>query len=876
MAEGQRPGNDSLLDMEKELTCSICTDILYQPLTLLDCLHTFCGSCLKEWFASQSASTLRTSRPSAHPYTCPSCRDSVRATKADWRLTALLEAFLKVNPDRLKSDAEKEGSVKVYKPGDDVIPRVEIRRDDTDSEDERLMAEVRDLSMANVDPETARRRAERARGQGRDRRRQDAPRQRPEELGRSHQRAAHQAQLSEERLRQHNAQEPHVEHQPSLRSLLSASPVQSHDVQQEILQSIYADGLLDGIDIDNLTPEQEDQLTERIARAYRRRQRRRERSRSQDYPRIQTERSPQPATAGSEGQTRSHTRTVSASAQHPRARPPVSRPHLFEQQIQPNLTTRQQRSISATSQRSNLSASRAENPVTPAARSATDLSDSTRTEEGRRERHRRMSSNARSTTDPEGHRVQVHRMRTSSGNTGDAQSVVLPTLHPLEAIRRQAGPTNNSSPSLPTTGANPIVEAPHTVRPAASPAAFAPEPVIKAETSPLAPTVNCHRCGAARIQHDLHYHCAKCRNGTFNICQPCYREGQGCDHWYGFGFKADERFSANAPTSGWPAEYERPHVLAARRYPKNTPNKNNATATTSETLQEGAFCESCAAYADQSYWYCLYCLEGAWGYCDRCVQQGRHCSHPLLPVTALHTTTLSPHAPHQQNPADPRPKTATTKTTTATTATFVPMPHLPPSTYILSPPTTACDLCALTIPPHTPRFHCFACGNGDYDVCADCYSNLVTVGKVNEGDGEEGWRRCGSGHRMAVVGFVDVLHGGGARQRVVLRDGVGGWRYIEGEEGGGGSGGGGSQLPGSSSSSAAAAAAAEEQKAGLLRCRAMYSYFPRGAGEDDLGFPKNAEIGEVKEQTAEWFSGVYCGKLGLFPSSHVRKLANNP
>ncbi|KAK0815880.1 hypothetical protein LTR59_000253 [Friedmanniomyces endolithicus] len=857
MAEGQRPGNDSLLDMEKELTCSICTDILYQPLTLLDCLHTFCGSCLKEWFASQAASTLRTTRPSAHPYTCPSCRDSVRATKADWRLTALLEAFLKVNPDRVKSDAEKEGSVKVYKLGDDVIPKVEIRRDDTDSEDERLMAEVRELSMANVDPETARRRAERARGQGRDRRRQDAPRQRPEEHGRSHQTTAHQVQLSEERMRQHNAQEPHVEHQPSLRSLLSASPVQSHDVQQEILQSIYADGLLDGIDIDNLTPEQEDQLTERIARAYRRRQRRRERSRSQDFPRIQTERSPQPATAVVEAQTRNHTRTTSASAQHPRARPPVSRPHLFEQQIQPHLNTRQQRSISATSQRSNLSASRVENSVAPAARSATDLSDSARTEEGRRERHRRMSSNARSTTDPEGHRVQVHRMRTSSGNTRDAQSVVLPASHPLETIRRQAGPTNNSSPSLPTTGANLIVEAPHTVRPAASHAAFAPEPVTNAETAPSAPTVNCNRCGAARIQHDLHYHCPKCRSGTFNICQACYREGQGCDHWYGFGFKADERFSANAPSGGWPAEHERPHTLAARRYIKHVASNDNAAVPASEILQEGAFCESCSSYADQSYWYCLYCLEGAWGYCDRCVQQGKHCSHPLLPVAALHTTSHPPS--HQQNPTDPLPKPATT--------TFVPMPHLSPSTYILYPPTTACDLCALTIPPHTPRFHCYSCSQGDYDVCSECYSHLVAAKKIGEGDGEEGWRRCGRGHRMAVVGFMDVLHGGGgsggARQRVVLREVVGGRRHQEDS-------GGSVQPPGSSTSSSAAAV--EEQKAGLLRCRAMYSYFPRGAGEDDLVFPKNAEIWEVKEQTAEWFSGVYCGKLGLFPSSHVRKL----
>ncbi|KAK0303922.1 hypothetical protein LTR01_007784 [Friedmanniomyces endolithicus] len=874
MAEGQRPGNDSLLDMEKELTCSICTDILYQPLTLLDCLHTFCGSCLKEWFASQAASTLRTSRPSAHPYTCPSCRDSVRATKADWRLTALLEAFLKVNPDRIKSDAEKAGSVQVYKPGDDVIPKVDFRRDDTDSEDERLMAEVRDLSMANVDPEMARRRADRARGQARDRRRQtreDAPRHRPEELGRSHQPPAHQVQLSEERMGQHNAQEPHIEHQPSLRSLLSASPVQSHDVQQEILQSIYADGLLDGIDIDNLTPQQEDQLTERIARAYRRRQRRRERSRSQDHPRIQTERSPQPAVAGAEGQNRVHTRTVTASAQHPRARPPVSRPHLFEQQGQPNLTTRQQRSTSATSQRSNLSASRGENPVTPAARSATDLSDSTRTEGARRERHRRLSSNARSTTDPEGHRVQVHRMRTSSGTTRDAQSVVLPALHPLEAIRRQAGPTNNSSPSLPTTGANLIAEAPHTVRPAASHAAFAPEPVTDAEPAQLAPTVNCNRCGAARIQHDLHYHCPKCRSGFFNICQACYREGQGCDHWYGFGFKADERFSANAPPAGWPVEYERPHILAARRYPKSgttDPTTGRPGEAPGVMLQEGAFCESCSAYADESYWYCLYCLEGAWGYCDRCVQQGRHCSHPLLPVAAHHTTTPHP-SPPQQNPTEPVSKTAATTTTT----TFVPMPHLKPEVYVLYPLTTACDLCALTIPPTTSRFHCFHCGDGDYDVCAACYSNLITSGKVSEADGDKGWRRCVRGHRMAVVGFMDVLHGsGGARQRVVLREVVGGRRHHED------SGGSVPPPPGSSSSSSsslsASAAAAEEQKAGLLRCRAMYNYFPRAAGDDDLGFPKNAEIGEVREQTAEWYSGVYCGRLGLFPGSHVRKLAS--
>ena len=42
-----------LLNLEKELVCFICTEVLYQPLTLIDCLHTFCGSCLKEWFSHQ-------------------------------------------------------------------------------------------------------------------------------------------------------------------------------------------------------------------------------------------------------------------------------------------------------------------------------------------------------------------------------------------------------------------------------------------------------------------------------------------------------------------------------------------------------------------------------------------------------------------------------------------------------------------------------------------------------------------------------------------------------------------------------------------------------------------------------------------------------
>ncbi|KAH9825809.1 Src-like 3 domains [Teratosphaeria destructans] len=416
-------GADGLLDMGKELTCSICTDILYQPLTLLDCLHTFCGSCLKEWFAFQATAAARTKPPrNATPYTCPSCREHVRGTRVDWRSTALLEGFLRANPDREKSTEEKEEMKERYQPGDDVIPKVERRRDDTDSEDERLMEEVRELSMGQVDPEAARRRAER--------RAERAARYRREE-GRRHTQAASRSghlPLSEDRLREHNANESQIEHQPSLRSLLSnASPVDSHDVQQDILQSIYSEGLLDGVDLDNLTTEQEEELTERIAEAYRRRQRRRDRPRNRDRSYRTSHSQDPPASAGVDTQGRHHSRTNSASLQAPRIRPPISRPHLFEQHE--NTTDRRIRSASATSRRSQRSASRGDAlaPASQDSRSATDLSENSGTENAERERRQRLSSNtaqfATQGSRGSGPRTHISHMRASSH---DRRSTAVP------------------------------------------------------------------------------------------------------------------------------------------------------------------------------------------------------------------------------------------------------------------------------------------------------------------------------------------------------------------------------------------------------------------------------------------------------------------
>ncbi|EOD50257.1 putative ring finger domain-containing protein [Neofusicoccum parvum UCRNP2] len=265
-----------LMDLEKELSCSICTDVLYQPLTLLDCLHTFCGACLKEWFSWQAQSAT-----SHHPYTCPSCRASVRATQPNATVTTLLDMFLQANPGRGKSDQEKEDMRKIYKPGDNVLPKLRRRRQTSaDEEERRMLEEVRQISLQEVGVSNS---------SGSDTlsppaqaRRRDRSREREERRRRARDTSASRNAQREQPAgsRSTSPRPPRVvEHQSSLRSLLSASDFDSSEMEEEIMRQIREEGLLDGIDLENIDVSQEEEITERIAAAFRRRQRERERAR---------------------------------------------------------------------------------------------------------------------------------------------------------------------------------------------------------------------------------------------------------------------------------------------------------------------------------------------------------------------------------------------------------------------------------------------------------------------------------------------------------------------------------------------------------------------------------------------------------------------
>ncbi|KAI9798714.1 MAG: hypothetical protein M1826_005662, partial [Phylliscum demangeonii] len=299
-----------LMDPEKELTCSICTEILYQPLTLIDCLHTFCGSCLKEWFACQAKHPTQT-----HPFTCPACRASVLGTKPNAMVTSLLDIYLLANPSRGKTGEEKAELALRYRPGDVVMPSLASRRaparprDDDDEEEPDTTedgaarrAEARERNLRFVHPgwaqavegyERSRRRAAhqgRAEPRGleerRDERRAEVVRQVLYRGGGDDAReprlwhpvaAGRRAESNGDRERERERERRHppaaatagvtraIEHQSSLRSLLSASDLESSDVEEEIARAI-----MDEIDLSSLDTASEDTVSERIAEAYQR------------------------------------------------------------------------------------------------------------------------------------------------------------------------------------------------------------------------------------------------------------------------------------------------------------------------------------------------------------------------------------------------------------------------------------------------------------------------------------------------------------------------------------------------------------------------------------------------------------------------------
>ncbi|KAF2270259.1 hypothetical protein CC78DRAFT_452029 [Lojkania enalia] len=956
MADGERSGLG--VDLEKELSCSICTDLLYQPLTLLDCLHTFCGACLKEWFAFQASTAT-----SIHPYTCPSCRASVRSTQPNATVTTLLDMFIKAHPERGKSEAEKKVDREKYKPGDNVLPKLRKREEPGADEDRRLMEQVQQMSLREVgisgssstlEPPRERRRGNRSRERSRDSRRSGRE-------GRSRSRNPPEASSSS---RREVVPPRSVEHQSSLRSLLSASEIDSQEIEEEIMRQIMEEGLLDGIDLNNIDVDQEDEISERIAQAYRRRQAERQRERRERRERLAGEGistgssgpgEPSPRSAISHDERRrapreddqerrrTHGRSGSGTSTlqgQTASRPPVSRPALIDAANQGTRTHHRRSS----SQGSSRSSRRADRPPPLAFNnrqanvSTSDLGERPRTTEGSTSGRRRMSDNQQrstveerqqfrnslqiySSSNPNSPRRAVFNAPTSESPSTPVAVVSSPVSSPPDSTpassippptsRRTTDPTGVRQHRAVGNGTPPTLSSATFPRPTTDPSIGQPRSsdssvaVSATPTLYTEPQISCKRCGKEHLEYELHYNCSRCDEGEYNLCLNCYRSGKGCKHWYGFGWTAWPRYERQAPLGGYPPNHEHPHILVGHRYRRpftpmtESPDLPHRILTEDDPayrLESGVFCDICNTYTNACYWKCDSCNEGAWGFCNDCVNQGRHCTHPLLPTNALlqSSATLAPPTIESVPSTPPL---------TPKTASLIRGPGLITIANIIFRPltfTTICNICTYPIPPSHTRYHCPKCQKGDYDICMSCYHKLVSSGRICKEDGMNGWRRCLRGHRMVIVGFQDGEDG---QRRIVTRDLVGGWALKDDE----------SDTPRSDRSTPQTLPPPREtlsnwswrdndgsihkySRASLsptqspnmssaalppqtkfppdggagLRVQALWGYFPGEGVEDELGFPKNAEIREAENINGDWFWGVYAGSKGLFPGNYGR------
>ncbi|KAI2631012.1 hypothetical protein GGR54DRAFT_585171 [Hypoxylon sp. NC1633] len=953
MTSSARPG----VDLEKELTCSICTDILYQPLTLLDCLHTFCGSCLKDWFGWQQTIAETSPNPPASGspiFTCPSCRATVRDTRHNATVNTLLEMYLAANPDKAKPENEKEEMRQKYKPGDNIIPQVQIP--DKSLEERRLeemerqmLEQARHLSLqeAGVEsPERSRARRHRhsrsedragrsdreSSHETRHRDARDRPRRDEELRRRVDSSGMLQPDLTSDERHRQRSESHHrsrdlspirrrqVEHQASIRSLISSSDVNFHDVEREIeefARQIQEEGLLDGLDLDNIDLAQNDELSRKITEAYRRRQRERSRIQQQQQQQQQPRRSdpgiashrpdqlqPSPRLGPADtSRPGSRPRSSSANSRAPnstsqtqvedRSRPPITSTHL---EVREGPERRRRRASSG-----GRSATDPIRPRTadtrPAARSQTDLTLRSQSSDPSSRRPSITESRSSSmpiansvaqTTSGEGSRPRdlSFSERASAAKIPSAPS---PEIHSddssKERAKRRPRPSSLivAQPPLPSLG---LISSPtHQAHHQRTRSKYYQEP-----------SVTCSRCRRTHIEYELHYNCSKCLDGSWNICLSCYRSGKGCEHWFGFGYAAFKKWERARAAGN--EDLEPPHMLTSCRYrqPKYAPGgaDGRRTLTTDDPalrLESGMFCSRCFAWANECFWRCESCNEGDWGFCNNCVNQGKCCTHPLLPLSYIAPTT-SPLSP----PSSPR------------------LPRRPRGSTVFSGPnavslgnfralsfTTTCEVCQEAIPPHHRRYHCYECTSttspdaqpGDYEICVDSYASLVHNKRISGENGHKGWRRCLKGHRMVVAGFTEGSLG---QRRSVFQDMVGG-TSLRAEPYKGAAANPNEQGPQLQKWSWKSAdgqrlerliavdvnALAPEPGTDLfppsggegLKAAARWSWYPQPGTTDELLFPKGAEVREIEDVNGEWLFGCYMGAEGMFPAPYVRVIEGN-
>ncbi|CDW83023.1 fha domain containing protein [Stylonychia lemnae] len=91
-AQEEQKIRKQISQMADQFDCGICYMTMHQAVSLMPCLHTFCGGCFSDWLNRQKD--------------CPSCRENVVEVKKHSLINCLIENYLNINPQLKRSEEE--------------------------------------------------------------------------------------------------------------------------------------------------------------------------------------------------------------------------------------------------------------------------------------------------------------------------------------------------------------------------------------------------------------------------------------------------------------------------------------------------------------------------------------------------------------------------------------------------------------------------------------------------------------------------------------------------------------------------------------------------------------------------------------------------
>ena len=125
-------------EIEKQITCSICTELYVDPVIVLPCRHSFCGASVPA--ARAPPADLRPGSCAARwletSCTCPACRGTVLDTTPNTAAEELVAMVLHASPDKARPAAELLELQALYQRGQKIIVYEPEPSDDDDEPDD--------------------------------------------------------------------------------------------------------------------------------------------------------------------------------------------------------------------------------------------------------------------------------------------------------------------------------------------------------------------------------------------------------------------------------------------------------------------------------------------------------------------------------------------------------------------------------------------------------------------------------------------------------------------------------------------------------------------------------------------------------------------